>query len=206
MGKPIHFSARYLHSGYLEKDYRDSRRNRLMATPTGGALADLGPHVLSLLILLISAHRLLEFAAIDLVICDNMDTCFDKLSQDINKIKGITNIATTMNKGFLDKLHHVSPYFIELPKLSDRNVNCDTLIILLNETGLDKRLLQLQRKITSTYHKNLLGGGSIAVCYEHNVTGQLFKLISHNPPLINKLYVENGCLLKLLDEIEHNGN
>lgn len=49
LGLPIHFHARYLHSGYLDKDYRDRRRERMKPTPEGGALADLGSHALSLL-------------------------------------------------------------------------------------------------------------------------------------------------------------
>jgi predicted dehydrogenase len=48
-GPPIHFHARYLHSGYLDKDYRDRRRERMRPTPEGGALADLGSHALSLM-------------------------------------------------------------------------------------------------------------------------------------------------------------
>ncbi|MEM7133129.1 MAG: Gfo/Idh/MocA family oxidoreductase [Chloroflexota bacterium] len=50
IGKPIHFHARYLHSGYLQKDYRLKRRTRLQPAPEGGALADLGSHALSLLV------------------------------------------------------------------------------------------------------------------------------------------------------------
>jgi predicted dehydrogenase len=48
-GLPVHFHARYLHSGYLDKDYRNRRRERMKPTPEGGALADLGSHVLSML-------------------------------------------------------------------------------------------------------------------------------------------------------------
>ena len=48
-GSPVHFHARYLHSGYLDKDYRKGRQERMKPTPEGGALADLGSHVLSLL-------------------------------------------------------------------------------------------------------------------------------------------------------------
>ena len=48
-GRPIHFQARYLHSGYLQPGYRRQRPARLKPAPEGGALADLGAHVLSLL-------------------------------------------------------------------------------------------------------------------------------------------------------------
>ena len=49
-GQPIHFNARYLHSGYLKPEYRIKRRSRLQAMPVGGALGDLGSHTLSLLV------------------------------------------------------------------------------------------------------------------------------------------------------------
>lgn len=50
LGNLIHFNARYLHSSYLDKAYRDRRRNRLVAAPDGGAMVDLGAHALSLLV------------------------------------------------------------------------------------------------------------------------------------------------------------
>lgn len=50
LGTPIHFHARYLHSGYLDRDYRQKRKPRLKPAPVGGAIGDLGSHVLSLLI------------------------------------------------------------------------------------------------------------------------------------------------------------
>lgn len=48
-GDPVHFEARYLHDGYLDRAYRDARRSRLQPTPAGGALSDLGSHAFSLL-------------------------------------------------------------------------------------------------------------------------------------------------------------
>lgn len=50
LGKVIHFEVRYLHSGYLQSEYRDKRRLRLEPALSGGALADLGSHAASLLI------------------------------------------------------------------------------------------------------------------------------------------------------------
>jgi len=51
LGDPIHFHCRYLHSGYLEKRYRQERQWRLKpSTEGGGALVDLGSHAVSLLI------------------------------------------------------------------------------------------------------------------------------------------------------------
>jgi predicted dehydrogenase len=50
LGKPVHFDLKYYHSDYLKKDYRDRRSNRLTPAPDGGAMADLGSHIISMLI------------------------------------------------------------------------------------------------------------------------------------------------------------
>ena len=50
MGKPVHFDFKYYHSDYLKKEYRDKRTSRLTPVPDGGAMADLGSHMLSLLL------------------------------------------------------------------------------------------------------------------------------------------------------------
>jgi predicted dehydrogenase len=50
LGKPVHFDLKYYHSDYLKKEYRDKRKNRLTPGPDGGAMADLGSHIISLLI------------------------------------------------------------------------------------------------------------------------------------------------------------
>lgn len=49
-GKPIHFDVRYYHGDYLHRQYREKRKTRLVASPEGGAMADLGSHAISLLI------------------------------------------------------------------------------------------------------------------------------------------------------------
>jgi predicted dehydrogenase len=49
-GKPVHFDLKYYHSDYLNKEYRDKRKSRLTPAPDGGAMADLGSHIISLLI------------------------------------------------------------------------------------------------------------------------------------------------------------
>ncbi len=49
-GAPIHFSFTLKHSDYLLQGYRDKRRSRLTPAPDGGAMADLGSHVVSLLV------------------------------------------------------------------------------------------------------------------------------------------------------------
>jgi predicted dehydrogenase len=50
LGKAIHFDLKYYHSDYLKKEYRDRRTNRLTPAPDGGAMADLGSHIISLMI------------------------------------------------------------------------------------------------------------------------------------------------------------
>lgn len=50
LGKPIHFEFKYYHGDYLKKSYREKRVTRLSPAPDGGAMADLGSHILSLLI------------------------------------------------------------------------------------------------------------------------------------------------------------
>jgi len=47
-GKVLHFDMKYYHGDYLKKEYRDKRSNRLTPAPDGGAMADLGSHVISL--------------------------------------------------------------------------------------------------------------------------------------------------------------
>ncbi|HPA87008.1 MAG TPA: Gfo/Idh/MocA family oxidoreductase [Bacteroidales bacterium] len=50
MGKPVHFDFQYYHSDYLKPEYRRKRVTRLTPAPDGGAMADLGSHVLSLIL------------------------------------------------------------------------------------------------------------------------------------------------------------
>ncbi|HEX2970366.1 MAG TPA: Gfo/Idh/MocA family oxidoreductase [Bacteroidales bacterium] len=50
LGKPVHFELKYFHGDYLQKAYRDKRTNRLTPAPDGGAMADLGSHVISILL------------------------------------------------------------------------------------------------------------------------------------------------------------
>lgn len=48
-GELIHFRAEYLHSGYLDPEYRLKKQHRFAPMPIDGAMVDLGTHVLSLL-------------------------------------------------------------------------------------------------------------------------------------------------------------
>ena len=48
-GEPIHFHTEYLHSGYLDPQYRQKKQNRFEPIPANGAMVDLGSHGLSLL-------------------------------------------------------------------------------------------------------------------------------------------------------------
>jgi len=48
-GKPVNFRVEYLHSSYLNAEYRKYRADRLLPIPLHGAAVDLGSHILSLL-------------------------------------------------------------------------------------------------------------------------------------------------------------
>ncbi|MEA3326346.1 MAG: Gfo/Idh/MocA family oxidoreductase [Chloroflexota bacterium] len=48
-GNPVQFRIEYLHSSYLNAEYRKYRADRLLPIPLHGATADLGSHILSLL-------------------------------------------------------------------------------------------------------------------------------------------------------------
>ncbi|MGB8490550.1 MAG: Gfo/Idh/MocA family oxidoreductase [Bacteroidales bacterium] len=50
LGKPVHFDFKYYHGDYLRQIYRSKRATRLTPAPDGGAMADLGSHVVSMLI------------------------------------------------------------------------------------------------------------------------------------------------------------
>jgi predicted dehydrogenase len=61
-GKPVHFDLRYYHSDYLKKEYRKKRGTRLTPAPDGGAMADLGSHILSLLLAFLGNNILITGA------------------------------------------------------------------------------------------------------------------------------------------------
>lgn len=48
-GELIHFRVEYLHSSYLDPEYRKKKQQRFSPIPINGAMVDLGTHVLSLL-------------------------------------------------------------------------------------------------------------------------------------------------------------
>lgn len=50
LGRPVHFEFRYYHGDYLSMDYRKRRRTRLTPAPEGGAMADLGSHIISMMV------------------------------------------------------------------------------------------------------------------------------------------------------------
>jgi predicted dehydrogenase len=50
LGRPLHFDFKYYHGDYLQKTYREKRTSRLTPSPGGGAMADLGSHVISMLL------------------------------------------------------------------------------------------------------------------------------------------------------------
>jgi predicted dehydrogenase len=62
LGAPLHFTLSLLHSGYLDDAYRASRASRLSAMPEGGALVDLGSHLLSLAVAFLGPDLTIEAA------------------------------------------------------------------------------------------------------------------------------------------------
>jgi predicted dehydrogenase len=71
-GEPLHFKLSLLHSGYLDPVYRATRASRLSPMPEGGALVDLGSHLVSLVMAFlgprveaVDAHALSPFADVD---------------------------------------------------------------------------------------------------------------------------------------------
>lgn len=62
-GKPISFRAEYLHSSYFDSAYRQKNTARLQPIPANGAAADLGSHVLSLLIAFLGKDLVVKSAA-----------------------------------------------------------------------------------------------------------------------------------------------
>jgi predicted dehydrogenase len=71
-GRPLHFKLSLLHSGYIDDAYRATRASRLAPLPEGGALVDLGSHLLSLVLAFLgdgisvqSAHALQPFPEVD---------------------------------------------------------------------------------------------------------------------------------------------
>jgi predicted dehydrogenase len=71
-GTPLHFKLSLLHSGYLDPAYRATRASRLAAMPEGGALVDLGSHLVSMAMAflgpqlsVVDAHTLSPFADVD---------------------------------------------------------------------------------------------------------------------------------------------
>ncbi len=72
IGTPLHFRMSISHSGYLDPDYRATRALRLSPLPEGGALVDLGSHLLSLAVVFLGpslsvagAHALSPFPDVD---------------------------------------------------------------------------------------------------------------------------------------------
>ena len=62
-GQLIHFRFEYLHSSYLDTEYRQKRRSRLAPIPQNGAAVDLGTHALSMLTAFLGDHLIVINAA-----------------------------------------------------------------------------------------------------------------------------------------------
>lgn len=106
-GTPIHFHARYLHSGYLNPDYRNRRSNRLKPAPAGGAIADLGSHTFSFLAAFLGEHLKVVAAeqsgAFDDVPAAS-DLCTSVLLRDEKSGASGTVVASRISAGAGDEL------------------------------------------------------------------------------------------------------
>lgn len=106
-GKLVHFNARYLHSSYLEKSYRDKRKNRLVEAPIGGALADLGSHVFSILVKFIGNGLQVKSCSVSGQFADvpkNSDLCTLVTLTDTNSQAIGTVTASRISYGSGDQL------------------------------------------------------------------------------------------------------
>ena len=106
-GQPIHFQARYLHSGYLDPAYRLRRQTRLQPSPADGATADLGSHALSLLVAFLGAELAVKAAQASGSFPDvppGSDLCLNALLIDRTSGAAGTLTASRVSAGTGDQL------------------------------------------------------------------------------------------------------
>ncbi len=107
LGDPIHFRGEYLHSSYLDPVYRREHPDRLKPIPINGAAADLGSHVLSLLIAFLGEELLILSAAASKNFDDvpsSSDLCTTALIQDQKTGAVGTMVASRVSAGTGDRL------------------------------------------------------------------------------------------------------
>jgi predicted dehydrogenase len=106
-GDPIHFSAEYLHSSYLDPEYRQKHQDRLLPIPAHGAAADLGSHVLSLLTAFLGNTLIVKAAAASGKfenVPENTDLCTTALLEEPTTGAIGTLVASRVSSGSGDHL------------------------------------------------------------------------------------------------------
>jgi predicted dehydrogenase len=106
-GQPIHFRAEYLHSSYLDPAYRQKHAARLEPIPINGAAADLGSHILSLLIAFLGEDLKIIGAAASGQFRDvppNSDLCTTVLIEQPSSGAVGTMLASRVSHGTGDQL------------------------------------------------------------------------------------------------------
>jgi len=106
-GAPIHFHAEYLHSSYLDPDYRQKHPKRLQPIPINGAAADLGSHALSLLLAFLGGNLVVMSAAASGHFADvpkHSDLCTTALLEDASSGAVGTLRASRVSAGTGDQL------------------------------------------------------------------------------------------------------
>jgi predicted dehydrogenase len=106
-GELIHFRAEYLHSSYLDPNYRQSHTHRFAPMPMDGAAVDLGSHPLSLLVAFIGPTLKVKSAAVSgnfNDVPDHTDLCTTILLEDVNSGAVGTLVASRVSSGAGDYL------------------------------------------------------------------------------------------------------
>lgn len=106
-GEPIYFRSEYLHSSYLDPAYRKKNQARLEPIPANGAAADLGSHVLSLMIAFLGEDLVVKAAASSGRFTDvppNSDLCSTALIEETNSGAIGTMVASRVSQGTGDHL------------------------------------------------------------------------------------------------------
>jgi predicted dehydrogenase len=106
-GEPIYFRSEYLHSSYLDPAYRNKNQSRLQTIPANGAAADLGSHILSLLIAFLGEDLVVKAAAASgrfAGVPPTSDLCTTALIEEINSGAVGTLVASRVSQGTGDHL------------------------------------------------------------------------------------------------------
>lgn len=106
-GDPVHFRAEYLHSSYLDPDYRQSHANRFKPMPIDGAAVDLGSHPLSLLVAFLGHELRVKSAGVSGAFDDvpqHTDLCTTLLLEEGKSGAIGTLVASRISSGAGDHL------------------------------------------------------------------------------------------------------